>query len=155
MAHYMKDDFLMWRCLKSPLTQPLLLYRINCPRRQSDLVVTSCLFVLRKSWWLFMTELHARGLSGNEAKPQREHCGRVSENTFSPFSPPPQNWAHPHSAHPLPALDQWTWEAGPPGLEGRMNTMINMFSRPLVFLWPWHSTIFSWQVLNLLAWLWW
>lgn len=43
-------------------------------------------------------------------------------------------WAHPQSTHPLPALDQWTWEAGPPGLEVRMNTMINMFSRTLVFM---------------------
>lgn len=50
------------------------------------------------------------------------------------FFPPPYNRAHPQSTHPLPALDHQTWEASPPGLEGRMNTMINMFSRPLVFM---------------------
>lgn len=45
----------------------------------------------------------------------------------------PYSQAHPHSTHPLPAKDQQTWEASPPGLEDRMNTMINMFSRTLVF----------------------
>lgn len=34
---------------------------------------------------------------------------------------------------PFPALDQQTWEAGASGLEGRMDTMINVFSRTLFF----------------------
>lgn len=87
-------------------------------------------------WRLYWTpaELQAWGSFGNDSKPQPEHRGYVKERSTPPFFSPPHNRAHPQQTHPLPALDQQTWEASPPGLEGRMNTMINMFSRPLVFM---------------------
>ncbi len=76
-------------------------------------------------------ELKTWGSFGNEAKPQPEHRDFVS---VLPLIFPPRRQAHPQSTHPLAALNQQTWEASPPGLEDRMNTMTNMFSRPLVFL---------------------
>lgn len=115
---------------------PLFLTLFNSTAKKSSQTMNFSLMSLK---WSLGCCLGPQQNSRHEAlltmSPNRNQSTvAVSVKSLHPPFSPPYNRAHPQSTYPLPALDQQTWEASPPGLESRMNTMINMFSRPLVFM---------------------